>query len=75
MNQQEATEEAKRRWGAEGEAVIDRRAEAAGLQCLVGFFAWSEATGKVYRVRGTGATWEEAFTLADKIEASVGDRL
>jgi len=57
MNDAEALEEAKRRWGVEG--YVRRRTGP------VDHFLVGVRDGVLFWVKGEGATWEEAFALAD----------
>lgn len=60
MNEKAAISEARRRWGPTGGAFIRR-----GKCCV----SHAHRLGWVEEIVGTGATWEEAFTNADRQDA------
>ncbi len=65
MTHDQATAEAKSRWGCRARAVHYPRHGSTSFVCIVG----RTERGTFFCVRGHGATWEDAFADADKDEA------
>lgn len=74
-----ALDEARRRWGAEGRVRDDGpdptpRTLDSGLVLPRYSVGLAGLGGLFFRVRGQGATWEDAFAAADRAAAREGVR-
>ena len=59
MNDDEAVQQAKLRWGSE--AYVRHEAGAVQIRFWVGI-----QDGVLFYVKGAGYSWEEAFAMADR---------
>lgn len=66
MNEAEATEEVRKRWGKDAFVGIKVKWVNRGLDKVVGI---REKNKEV--IKGTGATFEQAIAFADKIESLI----
>lgn len=68
MTEQEARQEARRRWGSEGDVIHD---PAKPIPCWVGYWCHPPDSHKYFETVACGYSWEGAFRAADFIASKL----
>lgn len=69
MTNQEALDEARKRWSADGEPGVRTRRAFSGTLFLVGVYEFGSGK-RIFYENGRGFSWEEAFKSADEADAA-----